>query len=250
MGQEATQDQGLASLSQIAILIPVLGRPERVLPLRESIALATAVEHRALFLASPYDDEELDALEAARVKFHVCPPWPPAQGQYAKKINLGYRITDEPWILCGADDLEFEIGWDEAALALGEQTAAGVVGTNDTAHPLVQSGAHATHPLVRRTYISEESGGAFDGSGDIYCEHYDHQWIDNEFIDTARRRGRFVFAPNSVVRHTHPHWGTAAMDATYELAMRNTEEDRLLYIERLQEIRLIERGARRRAVQR
>lgn len=243
MGTTPASDAGLAKLS-IAILVPVLDRPHRIEPILDSVTSSTSAEHRLLFIASPDDTAEMAELESLGADFHVAPAWRRAQGQYAKKINLGYRITDEEWVFLGADDLEFTSGWDEAALKVGSHTHAGVVGTNDDAHPLVKKGSHATHPLVRRTYISEEAGGPFDGTGEIYCELYDHQWVDNEFIDTARRRGRFAFARNSVVRHLHPHWGTAPMDATYEAGHAGGERDRLLYIQRLNELRRVQRQRR------
>jgi len=106
-----------------------------------------------------------------------------------------------------------------------------VVGTNDLHSPAVQTGKHATHILFARSYI-EECGGTFDGTGAVFCEQYDHQFVDNEFIATAKARGEWSFARDSVVEHLHPVWGKASWDATYEKAFRATAADTRLFTAR------------------
>jgi len=169
---------------------------------------------------------------------------PAGPGNFAKKTNLAYRESEEPWIFCGADDLLFEPGWDEAALQVAEQHRAGVTGTNDTANALVKKGLHATHSLIRRSYI-EEQGGTFDGTGEIYSETYDHQWTDSELVETAKLRRQWAFARDSLVRHLHPHWGTAEMDWVYEKGQRATKEDFALYVQRIRRLRKLHAGQRR-----
>ena len=46
-------------------------------------------------------------------------------------------------------------------------------------------------------------------------------------------RGEFAFAQNAIVEHFHPHWGNAERDSTYTKAMRDTNGDRKLYMERM-----------------
>jgi len=176
--------------------------------------------------------------------------WEPGVGDFARKTNAGFRQTIAPWVFLGASDLKFERGWDETALIAGEAKHAGVVGTNDDAHPLVRRGGHATHSLIRRAYVEEFGSATIDGQGEVYCELYDHSWVDNELVAVAQARRQWVFARGSVVRHLHPHWGTAPMDATYEKGMRAIEADRQLYIRRLQALRMELRktGRSRRAV--
>lgn len=212
----------------IAILVPVLGRPHRAAPLAENIALATSVPYRLVFLVSPSDDAQWGAireLEEEGDDAVVC-GWEPGPGDYARKINLGFRVTDEPFVVTGADDLDFQPGWAEAALKVAEQTGAGVVGTNDNANPMVKRGQHSTHSLVRRTYI-EERGGSFDETpGVLYPECYDHQCVDNELVEVAGYRGEWAFASDSMVIHRHPFFDrTVVKDATYEKALRHGRED-------------------------
>lgn len=214
------------------IVVPVLGRPEQIAPLVASLRATT--DARLVFVCSPKDHEATAECSATGENMIVV-GWDPGRGDYARKINLAYRETVEDWVFCGATDLAFRPNWLENALRVAERGNAGVVGTQDMGNPLVKRGRHATHPLVRRAYI-EEYGGTFDGTGEIYSEQYDHQYIDLELCETAKLRGRWAFAKNSVVEHRHPNWGKGTWDDTYEKAFRQAREDRALYVRRMKQI--------------
>lgn len=212
----------------IDILVP-LGRPRHVKRVVANIRSATQVDHTILFICST---EETDGIAAVRKEgLEPLVEQFPSRGAYACKINAGYRATSNPWILCGADDLDFHILWDVAALKEGDRTGAGVVGTQDKGNPLVKVGKHATHPLVRRSYIAEH-GGTFD-EGCIYSEAYDHQFVDTELVQVAMLRGQWTFAHQSVIEHRHPHWGKADDDDVYAKAVRATGPDRRLHVQRM-----------------
>jgi glycosyltransferase involved in cell wall biosynthesis len=218
----------------IDLLVPVLGRPHRVVPFLESIAATTDVEHHILFLCSKGDKEEIAAVKASGHDYLVLSA-PPAQGQYAKKINLGFRETSGEWIFAGADDIAPQPGWAKRALVRATQQIC-VIGTDDRANYFVRQGLLAVHPLIRRTYI-EEYGGSLDGPGSIYHEGYSHNFVDCEFTVLARHRRVFVFERHSVIRHLHPVFKTAPMDSTYEVGLRDFDADRRLFCERMEEYR-------------
>ena len=184
-----------------------------------------------LFLCSPNDRDAIVACNQTGEDVLVV-DWQPGRGDYAAKINLGYRETEEPWVFTGASDLVFRPDWDIHALVVGERTGAGVIGTQDGHNPMVKRGLQSTHSLVSRDYI-QEMGGTFDDTGAIYSETYDHQFIDLELVKTAKLRGRWAFSKRSLVEHLHPHWGTADNDDTYRKAMRQTTQDRRLYVARM-----------------
>jgi hypothetical protein len=158
---------------------------------------------------------------------------PPANGQYAKKINLGYRSTSNPWLFLAADDLEFGRNWAEIALRNHRMS---VISTNDRANYFVRQGLMATHSLVRRDYI-DEIGGSLDGPGVIYHEGYSHNFVDCEFSVLARNRRVFVFARHAIVSHLHPVFRKAPMDETYELGLRDFVQDRELFVSRMADYR-------------
>lgn len=215
----------------VAVLAPVLARPHRVEPLIESLrAAAASTPCRLVFVATEGDNEEIAAiLPHADQHGDV---WlltvPPEQDKWSIKINFGLKFTTEPFIFTGADDLDFRPGCFERMLACHLETGACVVGTNDKANNRTQSGNHSTHSLVRRDY--SECGTIDDTySGKIICEQYHHNFCDDELIATARRRRTFFSAQDAIVAHSHPVWGTAPMDSTYEKGQARFNEDRALF---------------------
>jgi len=215
----------------IDILIPVLARPQNVATVAASIEQNTKTPHRTLFIATPGDTEEIEALEAAGVEYMLHPE-PAGKANFAKKVNWGYEHSTAPWLFQAADDLRFYPDWDVHALRVARQRERLVIGTNDLHNALVKRGVHATHVLFARSYI-EEYGGTHDNTGHVYSETYDHQYVDLEFCLTAKRRGVWGFSKTSIVEHLHPHWKLAEMDSTYEKAMRATAADYRLYQRRM-----------------
>lgn len=230
----------------IALLVPVLGRAHQIKPLLESIQGASLSEHRVVLIFSPGDDA-IEAAEGSNAELLVA-TWAPDHADYAKKLKLGFRHTDDDWLFQGATDLVFHTGWDTAALTVAQRTHCQVIGTNDLGNPLVKRGIHSTHTLFSRSYI-EEYGGTADDSGLIFSEAYDHQWSDSEFIETARLRRQYAFAKRSVVEHMHPHWGKGQMDDTYLKALRCTSEDQKLFMRRRAAVVRAEQKRRRGARQ-
>jgi len=229
-------------MSIIDILVPCLARPQNVAPLLASIKEVTRVDHRVIFIATEGDKEEIEALKRAGADFLVHPE-PAGRGNFAKKINWAFPQTDAPWVFQGADDLRFHAGWDVNALRVGKQRRVGVVGTDDMGNPLVRRGGHSTHTLISRAYI-EEFGGTHDNSGLVFCELYQHEFCDNEFVQTAIKRGQWAFARRSKVEHLHPAWRKSELDSTYEKAFRYSQEDFQLYKRRMRSGTSAERKAR------
>lgn len=213
----------------ILIAVPVLGRPWRAAPLVEAAHEATTVDHRILFLCSPGDDAEIAACEATDASVVVV-PWESGMGDFARKINYAVKVSDEPWILMGADDLCFCPFWAEKAIECGVAHHAGVVGTQDWGNSRVMAGEHSTHPVVSREYIMKQ--GTIDEPGKMLHEGYGHQYCDDELVVTARMRRSWVFCYASEVPHLHPDWGKSEDDATYRKGRASFEHDRVLFEER------------------
>jgi hypothetical protein len=212
----------------VAALVPVLGRPRNARPLAESFyASEFGVDISLWFICSPDDlDQTAAAHEAAGNGGGVImAPWPGGmRGDYARKINLGLWMTDDEFVLCGADDLAFDLAWADVAVAQLEHDETGFCGTNDLANPKVMRGQHATHPVVRRTYALE--CGTIDTPGLIYHEGYHHLCVDNEATETAMHRGCWSFAEESIVRHRHPIFDrTVRTDETYQHGSAHADDD-------------------------
>lgn len=207
--------------SDLVILVPMLGRPQHVMPLLDTIEKATPGAD-VLFLCSPSDWGVMDQIRRAE-KTYVEIQYHPV-GDYARKINHGVRTTEQSLIFLGASDLAFHPGWFEQAvgqLAPG----VGVVGTNDLGNARVMAGDHSTHSLVTRQYAAL---GTIDDPSRLLHEGYRHEYVDDEFIETARFRRAFQMSLTSVVEHLHPNWGKAPNDSIY-----NQQQQRMAYGRRL-----------------
>lgn len=198
----------------------------------ESAQCTTVIDYKVYFICSPNDKTQIRECKQSGAEVLVV-SYPPGGGDFARKINHAFDATDEEWVFQGADDIRFSPEWDKQALAMAHRTNAGVIGTNDLGNPNVLRGRGSTHTLFRRSYIENYQDGTVDHTGRVFCELYDHQFVDVEFIHTATMRRQWAFAKRSIVEHLHPHWGKGEMDATYVKATRATKKDLKLYQSRL-----------------
>lgn len=193
----------MGSRRKVAVLVPSI-RPDTWGNLRENLA-ETAPSATVYILDSEY-------------------------GSYAEAINEGWKHCDERWLFLGADDLRFCPEWLDEALAKMVDGVK-VVGTNDLHNPYVLTGHHATHYLVDRRYI-EQVGGVIDGGPGSFLYPYDHGYTDSEFIETARVRGVFTVALDSVVEHLHPDFDNREPDEVDKRTRRDSSGDYETFIKR------------------
>lgn len=225
--------------AQTAVLVPVLGRPQNAAPFMRSLRASTGLA-TVYAVVSPDDTDTADAWRAAGAEVFLGDdewvgddPSQPVARTFAQKINLGYRQTTEPWLLMVGDDVRFHPGWlDHAQAAAGDRFH--VVGTNDLVNPRVTRGEHATHLVVRRSYV-DEMGASWDGPKTFAHEGYRHWWVDDEVVTAAKQRGVWTMSLNSVVEHLHPAWGKGENDAVYELGQSFAEQDKATFTARCEE---------------
>ncbi len=215
-------------MTDTVVLVPVLGRPDRAQQLVDSFREYTPARARLLFIGTEGDVDELRAVHETGADLLVL-PLKRQRGDYARKINYGYRNTTEPFLFLAADDLTFHRDWLERAIRkVSDQIQ--VVGTNDMANKRVMSGAHSTHTLVTRAYCDRY--GTIDEPGSVLCERYNHWYVDDEFIQTAQHRGMFASALNSKVEHLHYFVGKSQKDKTYRVGESRRVADRQTYAAR------------------
>ena len=200
----------------------MLGRAHLVPGLVDSLHQSTD-RGRLLFLCSQGDDE---VIAAVRRWDHIVLPARDS-GDYAHKMNVGVLNSSEPMIFLGAIDIRFHSGWLEACEAHLSDTVR-VVGTNDLANPRTARG-HSTHTLVARDYAER---GLIDGRPGLVCEEYWHEWTDDELIGTARKRGAYAHAPESVVEHWHPQFKAVDWDDSYRGQKQRMAASRSVYVSR------------------
>lgn len=214
----------------VSVLIPV-ARPANIPALLESLAASQGhVELAPVLIVSENDKKSIRVCSKSGARYLVSPS-KVGHGDFAAKIDLGYRSTDTPWIFQGAEDIEFSFGWADVAVDHADKTGALVVGTNDQGNPEVLRGIHSTHSLISRSYC-DDPGASMDGANTVFSREYAHNWTDAELVGVAKSRGVWAFAADSIVRHNHPHWGRGAMDDIYALGLSSFEKDRRTFMQR------------------
>jgi len=223
-------------VTELSILIPVLRRPQNAAPQVDSILRATNCDFEIVFITTAGDVAEHQAVDEQRaradVKVRHLTIAPKQIGDYAYKINFGYDMSESEWLFLAADDLNFHDGWWEAAILAAASTGCRVVGTQDMGNKRVLTGQHSTHSLVHRSYVTEL--GTIDAPGKVLHEGYPHEFVDDEFVETAKHRGEFVFANRSIVEHLHPLWGKGPTDALYDRHRVRMVQGRKVYTRRKQ----------------
>lgn len=194
-------------MSELAILIPTLGRADRLEKVVANISSNTISDHCIYVLYEKSDKKTFE--EASRLGIKAIANKEP--NTYVSAINLGFRSINEPFVFCGSDDLEFTKGWDQPVLKLLND-GIGFVGVKD-GWTITKTGKHASHFAVRRDYI-EKQGGPFDQKGVVYSPAYRHFMCDIETEQVAQRRGQFAVA-DCVVHHHHYVTKDAEKDQTY-----------------------------------
>ena len=219
---------------RVDVIIPALHRPQNVKPLMESLRASTGVA-RAIWVTDLNDDEEHEAIHGCGWGHNIV-----HSGTFAEKVNMAYEVVIDlptpisPWILLAGDDVRFHPGWLDKALEVANRWDADVVGTNDLLNPRVMRGEHATHMLIRRSYI-DEIGSSWDGPGIVCHEGYHHWYVDDEIVMAAKLRGRFQAALGSHVQHLHPMGGNVPDDEVYAKGRQYIDADKALFTRRLKD---------------
>jgi hypothetical protein len=218
---------------EVAVIVPVLRRPEHAEPFMTSLRASTGLA--TVYAVCDRADEEATAAwkQAGAIVLDVNDHLElDRPGTFAEKVNVGYRYSDEPWLLLVGSDVHFYPGWLDQALAAAAPGPFDVVGTNDCGSPRVIAGEHSTHPLVRRAYIDKQ-GASWDGPGTLAHEGYRHWYVDDEVVTVAKQRGAWAMALGAKVEHMHPYFGKGEMDDVYRLGEQHAEADKALFAERL-----------------
>ena len=223
---------------EIDIIVPVLGRPQNARPFMDSLVASEPGDVRVVAVTSPWDSATHHAWSALGRGALMCPARP---GSFAQKVNaahnaLGAMVTGEqaPWLLLVGDDVQFHPGWHQTLRPLMADQRWSVIGTNDLGTDTVQAGEHATHMLIRRSYV-DTVGASWDGPGVVCHEGYRHNYVDSEIIHAARQRGTWVGCRESVIEHMHPMFGRGRDDATYQIGRDSVDADRDLFVARYAE---------------
>lgn len=215
----------------ISIIIPSYGRPQQIKAAVENAHAHTTGDHEIVVII---EEEDYEPYIGWIGKLVDSPWWldvvlNEGPKSYAGAINTGLAYSRGDYLFMGADDLDFHHGWDvEAMHTMLALPTIKVVGTNDLLNEFVLNGWHSTHSLVDRRYL-EDPGGVIGEPGVALFEGYSHNYVDTEFIGTAKARSVFAPCLTSVVEHKHFTVGKSEKDETYEKGYLHLQEDHDLY---------------------
>ncbi len=187
--------------NNVAILIPLM-RAHKIAPLVQNISETTS-DYRVIVAATGECADACRDLPVTLLEDNG--------GTWPQRMNAMYRISNEKFIMTGADDILFMSGWFEAAVRMMATfpNECGVVGINDCYNPI------GNHFLMARDYI-ETFGGAMNEPGVPVCELYEHQYCDDDIRATATFHGRYAMCLDSRIDHQHVGAGKAPMDEIYQ----------------------------------
>ena len=176
-------------MKDIAIAIPVWKREHLIDPLIRNIE-ETTPNARTIWVCSDNDPtnvygmlkdrgQEVWVIKSQTV---MCDGKQWNFADFSRKINYAFRISEEPLFFTGATDIQFQPGWLDK---IKEQVAQGygVIGPRDGYGPL------ATHALCTREYGER---GSIDNQDCLLYEGYWHDWVMDEFVETAKYRGAYT----------------------------------------------------------
>lgn len=217
-------------MTELAVLVPVLNRPQNVAPLVASFLAGCPTDSKLIFLGMASDRAEWAACLAADDGERVLLRHSGRAHTWPQKINKGTTLAFSDWLLCAADDIAFTPGWWDATAELRANPAIGVIGTNDLGNPRIPTSDLVIHPIVRATYIRDY--GTIDEPGKIVHEGYHHWCCDDELLWTAKLRNAYAYCPEAIIEHLHPYWGKGEMDDTYRAGEAHANEDLALWRDR------------------
>lgn len=212
----------------ISVLLPTLHRPQMAAAAVQSL-YETIGEH-AVELVVAVDDEPADGPTEQAIEAVLLPDasvvWSRSgspQGCSAAWNRALRRSTGDP-VVFAADDLCFQQGWLDAALAelARFEDGWGLVGFNDG-----HWGAElSTHYLLSRRFIIEVLGGV------IAWEGYKHSFNDLETCERAKAAGRYAWCGDARVYHAHWLFGDREKDETDLRRLPEHPADEQLFRER------------------
>lgn len=212
----------IADFLPVAILVPSLNRPQRIIETAANIHRNTPQPHTILWMVSdPESIEILTELDEPFIDDSAAD-----DRRYVTRMNVLAREARQRGVktmFFGSDDVVHHSGWFEAAVAVMESLGKSVIVVNDLHNP------QGTQALIRTEYLDL---AVIDSPGDAFHTGYLHNFADNEMFYTASRRGQIARAFASHVEHLHPHWqshNSIAWDSTYQVAIDGWAHDEALF---------------------
>lgn len=179
-----------------------------------------------LFVVHESDIDSLNEVKRLGAKYVVDKQLPSG----VNASNCGYWAVKTNWFVLSQDDIIFHKGWLDNAL---KHISKGikVVGLYD-GYPYHLQSQHSVAWLINKNYVQRNSL-SIGHKNVLFNPDYKKNYADNELNDTAKFRGVWAYASDSLAEHIHPGFNKSQMDSTYQMNEKFLGEDRGLYNSRI-----------------
>lgn len=204
----------------ISVLLPTTGRPDMAQRCIRDLRATTCGHKLEIVCAVDADPESRQRLEPNVDQLLYSEAYRGCSRAWNDCLAVA---TGDP-IVFAADDLLWEPGWLDAALAkLAEfPDGWGLVGFNDGHWDETLS----THYLMSRRFVVEVLGGV------VAWDFYRHSFNDAEVNERARLAGRYAWCETARVGHQHWLFGGRPRDATDERTLGDHAESEQIFNQR------------------
>lgn len=179
-----------------------------------------------LFVVHESDIDSLNEVKRLGAKYVVDKQLPSG----VNASNCGYWAVKTNWFVLSQDDIIFHKGWLDNAL---KHISKGVkvVGLYD-GYPYHLQSQHSVAWLINKNYVQRNSL-SIGHKNVLFNPDYKKNYADNELNDTAKFRGVWAYASDSLAEHLHPGFNKSPMDSTYQMNENFLGDDRGLYNSRI-----------------
>lgn len=182
--------------AKLAIFLPTYKRPNVLLKVARNIERNTHNPYKLYFGIEVDDAESLKVLQDNELNFYINEYEP----SFSNTIQTLYEHTDEPTFMMANDDFYFTYRWDEGPInVLNQNDSIMVLGLHD-GNPT--NTKYSTISLTKRVYIEKHSG-VIDRPGRVLYP-YNHNFVDDEFTETAQARKVWEKLEGPCIIHQHP----------------------------------------------
>jgi hypothetical protein len=212
-----------------AILLPSLGRPQRLADTAKNIHTNTDVDHRIFWCVDGLSSKQnLDAIGEKYIDDSDTD-----DHRYVTRMNRLCRELPAEFrtVFFGSDDVVHHSFWLERAITVMEEQQKACDVVNDGRNP------NGTQALMLRDYLPF---AVFDDPEVAFHPGYQHNFADTEMFATAMKYGQYARAPESVVEHLHPIFGARnarPWDATYTNAQAQWNIDSQRFHDRMEALK-------------
>jgi glycosyltransferase involved in cell wall biosynthesis len=205
---EGISRTGVERSDCVSVLLATAGRPEMARAFTETLVATTEGHNIELIVAVDGDPATVEQIKTVEPHdgFRAVFDWQPEHRGCSIAWNDALAKSHGDPVMLAADDLEFQDGWLDAALAKMSEfpDGWGFVGFNDG-----HWGAElSTHYLMSRRFVIEVLGGR------VAWPCYHHSFNDVEANARAVAAGRYAWCETARVLHRHWIFGDRQQDQT------------------------------------